>query len=103
MDVGHLTRQDDFLGVSRSLTGRAWRSRPADEGDVRAHALSHGLSEPLARALASRGVRAGEGEAYLTPTLKHLFPDPSSFLDMDRAAEVLVDALERDRPMTVFA
>ncbi len=47
---------------------------------------------------------SGEAEAgdYLQPTLKALFPDPSSFLDMDRAAEI-VDALERGRRVTVFA
>lgn len=101
--LGGGARPDDFLGVSRSLTGRAWRSRAADEGAARSHALRHGLSEPLARALAARGVRADEAEQYLTPTLKALFPDPSSFLDMDKAAEILIDALVRDRPMTVFA
>ena len=102
-DGGTHPSSDDFLGVSRSLTGRAWRRRPADEADTRAHALRHGLPEPLARALASRGVRADEGAQYLAPTLKALFPDPSSFLDMDKAADLLVDALVRDRPMVVFA
>ncbi|WP_374576972.1 single-stranded-DNA-specific exonuclease RecJ [Phenylobacterium sp.] len=92
-----------YLGVSRSLTGRAWRERPADADTVRRHQLALGLSEPLARALASRGVPADGGETYLNPTLKALFPDPSSFLDMDRAAQVLIDALLADRPMTVFA
>ncbi|HEY9236601.1 MULTISPECIES: single-stranded-DNA-specific exonuclease RecJ [Phenylobacterium] len=92
-----------YLGVVRSLTGRAWRERPADPGLVRRHQLSLGLSEPLARALASRGVSGEAGEHYLNPTLKALFPDPSSFLDMDRAAAILIDALLADRPMTVFA
>jgi single-stranded-DNA-specific exonuclease len=92
-----------FLGVARSLSGRAWRARPADAETARDHALRHGLSEPIARALAARNVRAGEAEAYLTPTLKALFPDPSCFLDMDRAAEILVDALQRDRNVVVFA
>ena len=92
-----------FLGVTRSLSGRAWRERPADPGLTRQHQLSHGLSEPLARALAARGVSGEAAESYLTPTLKALFPDPSSFADMDRAAEILVDALERRRPTVVFA
>ncbi len=90
-----------YLGVGRSLTGRAWRERPADPALVRRHQMGLGLSEPLARALASRGVEAGEH--YLNPTLKALFPDPSSFLDMDRAASILIDALLANRPMTVFA
>jgi len=92
-----------YLGVSRSLTGRAWRERPADPETVRRHQLALGLSGPLARALASRGVAADGGETYLNPTLKAQFPDPSSFLDMDLAARVLIDALLADRPMTVFA
>ena len=92
-----------YLGVSRSLTGRPWRARPADPDLVRRHQIGLGLSEPLARALASRGVAAEAGETFLNPTLRALFPDPSGFRDMDRAAAVLVDALERDRPMVVFA
>jgi single-stranded-DNA-specific exonuclease len=92
-----------YLGVESSLSGRAWRERPADPELVRRHRMSLGLSEPLARALASRGVRHEEGADYLNPTLKALFPDPSAFADMDRAAAILVDALERRRPMVVFA
>jgi single-stranded-DNA-specific exonuclease len=92
-----------YLGVTRSLTGRMWRTRPADPEVVRRHQLGLGLSEPLARALASRGISAEGGEDYLNPTLKALFPDPSSFIDMDRAAQILVDAVIRDRPMAVFA
>ena len=77
---------DAFLGVSRSLSGRAWRQRPADTHLARSHGQRLGLSEPLARALASRGVTEDAAGAFLNPTLKALFPDPSSFTDMDRAA-----------------
>ena len=92
-----------FLGVTRSLSGRVWRQRPADEILVRTLSQRHGLSEPLARALVSRGIGEVDAGDYLQPTLKALFPDPSSFLDMDRAAEILIDAIERGRPVTVFA
>jgi single-stranded-DNA-specific exonuclease len=92
-----------FLGVSRSLSGRSWTQRPADAETVRQHQLRLGLSEPLARALAARSIGPDGAETYLNPTLKALFPDPSSFLDMDRAAEILVDALQSGRPAAVFA
>ena len=92
-----------FLGVTQSLSGRLWRERAADPDLVRRHQLNHGLSEPLARALAARGVLAEQGETYLNPTLKALFPDPSTFTDMDHAAAILVDALERKRALVVFA
>lgn len=92
-----------YLGVTRSLSGRLWRERAADPETVRRHEMALGLAEPLARALASRGVEDGQGEHYLNPTLKALFPDPSSFMDMDKAAQILVDAVVRGRPMAVFA
>ena len=92
-----------YLGVTRSLSGRLWRQRTASPELTRSHQLAHGLSEPLARALASRGVSAEAGADFLNPTLKALFPDPSSFADMDRAAAILVDALEARRRVVVFA
>jgi single-stranded-DNA-specific exonuclease len=77
--------------------------RPADPALVTAHQRTLDLTEPLARALASRDIGAGEGAHYLAPTLKALFPDPSSFLDMDRAAEAILDALQGGRSAWVFA
>lgn len=92
-----------FLGVSRSLSGRVWRQRPADAGLIRAHMQALDLEEPLARALAARGVRADQGADFLSPTLKALFPDPSSFTDMDAAATAIVDALQAGQSIHVFA
>lgn len=90
-----------FLGVERSISGRAWRLRAADASLTRRHQLRLGVSEPLARALAARGVE--DGEIYLNPTLKAQFPDPSCFADMDKAARLLVDAVEEGRKVAVFA
>lgn len=92
-----------FLGVSASLSGRPWRARAADPELARRHQLALGLSEPLARALAARDISEAEAADFLAPTLKALFPDPSSFADMDRAATLLVDALEAGRRVVVFA
>jgi single-stranded-DNA-specific exonuclease len=92
-----------FLGVSRSLSGRAWRQRPAEAATIRAHMQAQGLDEPLARALAARQVRADQGGDFLTPTLRALFPDPSSFMDMDAAAGAILDAFEARASIHVFA
>lgn len=62
-----------------------------------------GLQEPLARALASRGVRADQGADFLTPTLKALFPDPSSFMDMDAASTAILDAMTAGSSIHIFA
>jgi single-stranded-DNA-specific exonuclease len=92
-----------FLGVERSIGGRRWRTRAASEVAVREIARRMNLPEPLARALASRGITADTAENYLRPTLRALFPDPSSFLGMDEAARVLIDAFEHGRKVIVFA
>src|ERR1700689_2480808 len=92
-----------FLGVERSIGGRRWRMRPASELTVREIAARMGVAAPLARALASRGITAQTAENYLRPTLKAMFPDPSSFMGMDEAARVLIDAFANHRKTIVFA
>lgn len=102
-DDGGIKGLSAFLGVTRSLSGRAWRMRPAEAETTRAHMQAHGLDEPLARALASRGVGPGQGADFLRPTLRALFPDPSSFMDMDAAAQAIIDALQAKARVHVFA
>ncbi|HEX7946064.1 MAG TPA: DHH family phosphoesterase, partial [Phenylobacterium sp.] len=92
-----------YLGVTRSLSGRLWRPRAADPETVRRLQLDHGLSEILARSVAARGVGVDDCAHFLNPTLKALFPDPSAFMDMDKAAAILVDALVERRRVVVFA
>ena len=73
-----------FLGVERSVTGRAWRDRLDARGAARALAIAQraGVPELLARVLAGRGVEADEVEAYLDPTIRRLLPDPHTLTDM---------------------
>jgi single-stranded-DNA-specific exonuclease len=92
-----------FLGVSHSLSGKAWRQRATDEKLAADHARKLGAPDLIGRLLASRGVALEEVSLFLNPTLKDLFPDPSSFADMDRAAEAILDAIISGRPTAVFA
>lgn len=92
-----------FLGVERSLTGRRWRTREADLALVEAFRRRFQLPEIAARLLAARGMTLEEAPTFLEPTLKALFPNPSSFADMDEAARVIEDAIVSGRPAAVFA
>ncbi|ANP44597.1 single-stranded-DNA-specific exonuclease RecJ [Candidatus Viadribacter manganicus] len=92
-----------FLGVERSLTGRRWRTREADLGLVEAFRRQFSLPEIAARLMAARGIGLEDAEAFLFPTLKTHFPDPSSFADMDEAARVIEDAIVAGRSCAVFA
>jgi single-stranded-DNA-specific exonuclease len=93
-----------FLEVDQSATGRTWRDRLDDRGNLRALSIvqRHGLPELLARIIAGRGIEADEVEAYLDPTIKRLMPDPSSVTAMDGAAKRIADAVERREPIAIF-
>ena len=105
LDLGRTSGADagPYLGVVKSFSSRAWRLRPADPAAVRELQQQLSLSEPIARALVSRGVPNEAARSHLTPTLRGLFPDPSCFKDMDKAAALLVDAVIDGRPTVVFA
>ncbi len=103
MNVPANQPDDCLFGVSNSLGGRYWVSRPAEDGTVRALAAELGGNDLLARLLATRGIRAGSVGAFLTPTLRETFPDPSAFRDMDVAAARVLEALLAGQRVTVFA
>lgn len=92
-----------FLGVERSITGRRWRTREADHALVENFRRRFSLPEIAARLMAVRGVTFDEAEAFMSPTLKTHFPDPSSFTDMDEAARVIEDAIVSGRSCAVLA
>ncbi len=92
-----------FLGVAQSLSGKAWRQRATDEKLAAEHARRLQAPDLVGRLLAARGVELDEAQLFLNPTLKDLFPDPSTFADMDKAAEVILDAIVSGRPTAVFA
>src|SRR5260370_9713564 len=93
-----------FLGVERSVTGRAWRDR-LDERTA-AGALSivqrHGVPELLASIRAGRGGELETFEAYLDPAVKWVMPDPDALTDMAAASQRLADAVERGEQVAIF-
>lgn len=95
--------QPAFLGVTQSLSGKTWRARACDEKLAADHARRLGVPDLAGRMLASREVALEDAELFLNPTLKDLFPDPSTFADMDVAAGAILDAILSGRPTAVFA
>ncbi len=93
-----------FLGVERSVGGRAWRDRLDARGQARALAIAqrHGLPELLARVLAGRGVDVDAVEAFLDPTIKRLMPDPHTLTGMEAAANRIADAITREEKVAIF-
>jgi single-stranded-DNA-specific exonuclease len=91
-----------FLGVERSLTGRRWAARLADERAALAIAQRHGLPDAICRLLAARDVGLDAVPDFLEPTLRKFLPDPSHLKDMDAAVARLVAAVQKGERIVVF-
>jgi len=93
-----------FLGVERSVTGRAWRDRLDERGAAQALAIAqrHGTPELLARILAGRNVAVDQVGEFLDPTIKALMPDPHVLTAMQAAAARIADAVERGERIAIF-
>ena len=90
------------LGVSHSAAGNVWKFRQSDDRLVLAMCQRHAVTDILARLLVSRDVALEDVPTYLEPRLRDLLPDPSCLMDMDKAAERLALAVERDENIAVF-
>lgn len=92
-----------YLDVARSVTGKRWHPRTADDRQALAIAEANGLPEIVARVLAGRNVGIDRVDDFLNPTLRAALPDPSSLRDMDRACERIVRAINDGERIGVFA
>ncbi len=97
-----MNAMDTVLGVGRSVTGRRWVWRSAEERIGLGIAQRMGLPEMVGRLLAARGVGIEAAADFLDPRLRSFLPDPSVLADMDRAAERLARAVERRETVAVF-
>ncbi|WP_371169079.1 single-stranded-DNA-specific exonuclease RecJ [Aliiroseovarius sp. 2305UL8-7] len=93
-----------FLGVDSSITGRRWVG-PSTETNRQAEALAQhtGLPPALCMILAQRGVPAEEAPGFLEPTLRDLLPDPRKLKDMEHASARVLQALDQNEQVAIFA
>jgi single-stranded-DNA-specific exonuclease len=85
--------------VERSLTSRRWRLAPEQPALAAAISQRCGLPEIVGRVLAARGLDLDRVPGFLEPRLRDWLPDPSHLLDLDRAVERLVAAVEVGEPV----
>ena len=86
----------------RSLSGRVWRYRPADEQRISEIARAADVSDGLARLLAGRGIAPDQASAWLDADLRADPPDASGLVDLERAAEILANAVQRGERIGVL-
>lgn len=91
------------LPAGPSVTGRQWQLDDADEKEVARIAREQGVPEIVARVMVARGISSGNARHFLRPTFKEQFPDPFAFHDMDKAVDIILQAVQDKTPVTVFA
>lgn len=93
-----------FLGVESSLSGRRWIG-PSDAQTRVAEAIAQraDLPLPVGQTLARLGVDHEAATAFLSPSLRDLLPNPSTLKDMDAAATRLLQALQKNQKIAIFA
>jgi single-stranded-DNA-specific exonuclease len=89
-------------GVGQSLGGQSWYWRTHILGVAEAIAQHHATPEVVGRVLAGRGVSLEEAAQVLNPTLRDWLPDPSVFIDMDKAAKRLAHAVVAQQAIVIF-
>ena len=92
-----------FLGVEKSVKGQRWVARLDDQRLAHTIAEKNELPEILGRVMAARGVTSDEAEAFLNPTLRSLMPQPSAFMDMEKGAARLADAIVKKETIGIIS
>lgn len=92
------------LGVSSSLSGKAWRWRGrnmdlGDDGGAGPQSLNRSILDQL---LMTRGVAEDDLDRHARPTMRAFLPDPSIFRDMDAAAERLAQCVVTGERVTIY-
>jgi single-stranded-DNA-specific exonuclease len=93
---------DAVFDVERSVTGKAWRLREADDRLAAALAQDFTLDDAVSRILALRCGGRDAAAEFLDPTLRRALPDPSHLKDMDAAVARIVAAVNAGETIAVF-
>lgn len=86
----------------RSLSGRIWQLRAADEQAVEAVVRATGVSDGLARLLVGRGIGPDRASEWLHAGAVSDVPDGSSILDLGHAVALLADAVVLKRRIGIL-
>jgi len=85
-----------------SVKGFDWIINDTAQEEIAQLVQKHEVSEVLARLLISRNVGIDQVEQFLNPTLRKSLPDPFHLLDMEKAAEIISNAIINQEKIVIF-
>lgn len=99
---------EDYKGINiencRSIRGLEWEVLSQDESLIANFMSRLGISDLISRMLYNRNVRSiDEAKLLLQPMIKDLMPDPRKMLDMEKATQRVMRALNDEEKITIFA
>lgn len=89
-------RENFALGIEKSLAGQAWHWRGGAGGSADAP------DDLVSRILLSRGAETARLADWARPSLRAFMPDPAIFLDMEKGAARLADAIDAGEHIVIF-
>ncbi len=90
------------ISERRSFRNRVWEEPKVTNMAIDA-LIAGGANALTAPILAARGMDPETIETFLSPKLRDLLPNPSFFLDMDKAADRLVEAIVNREAITIWS
>ena len=88
--------------VQRSLGDARWIFAPVDLAAQEHMMRTHQLPELIARLLCARGVATEDVTRFLSPSLRHDFPDPARMTDMSTMADFIAQSIGQGKKIAVF-
>ncbi len=93
---------EDIPGLPLSVMGNKWVLPKHDESLAAALMQKLGLPSVIAELMARRNIAFEEAENFLIPSIKNFLPNPSEFMDMDKAAARLTKAVINKENIVIF-
>lgn len=94
--------KQDLFQKKLSVSGNTWVLKEKDQDLIRNLVQKYNLPFVAAELIVGRGITLSDIELFLNPSLKYTLPDPSCFLDMDKAAERAAQAVINNEKITIF-
>ena len=89
--------------MNKSISGKYWSAHSYDENFVSELQRYLGIDDFLARIISTRVSSITSAEQFLNPKIKSLLPDPFHLLDMQKAIDRIIKAINDNEKICIFA